>query len=83
MLALYLAAPSYGQREAANRVQHAEEGRRLALQLVDAMRCDRTALERELARLLVLGDFGAANTPSFSAPLPAQLLARPVPARQF
>lgn len=82
MLALYLAAPSYGQREAHARVMHAEEGRRLALQLVDGLQCERTALERELARMLSAADFGSANAPSYRAPTATELLARPVTPRR-
>lgn len=82
MLALYLAAPCYGQREASNRMLHAQEGQRLALQLVDAMRCERTALERELARMLSVADFGSANAPVYRAPTAAELLSRPVTPRR-
>jgi hypothetical protein len=82
MLALYLAAPSYGQREAHNRIEHAYEGRRLALQLADSLRAHTTALERELARMLAVADFGSANAPVYSAPTAAELLARPVTPRR-
>ena len=81
MLALYLAAPRYGQAEAANRVQHAEEGQRLQAALSAALRDKVTALERELARVVALGDFGAANAPSFEARTPTELLARPAALR--
>lgn len=74
MLALYLAAPRYGQAEAFNRIQHAEEGRRLADQLSDGLRHRLTALERELARILAQADFGSANSPSYHAHTAADIL---------
>jgi len=69
VLALYLAAPSYGQREAQARVMHAQEGQRLAQALAEATAQQLEAVRRELARVLSLGDFGAANAPSFPLPL--------------
>lgn len=77
MLALYLAAPRYGQREYAARAMHAEEGHRLAMQLADGLKRQTTALERELARMLAVADFGSANSPVYGAPTAAELLARP------
>lgn len=68
LLALYLAAPSYGHARAHNAIQHAQEGQRLSLALCEALRAEIAALRRELARVLALGDFGAANLPSFAPP---------------
>ncbi|MDN3544667.1 hypothetical protein QWZ02_09425 [Kinneretia asaccharophila] len=70
LLVLYLAAPSFGARSEAARVMHAQEGQRLAQALAEAHRREAEALRRELARVVALGDFGAANQPTVRA-LPA------------
>lgn len=69
LLALYLAAPGYGGADTFNKVLHAQEGARLALGLADSMKRETEALRRELARVVNLGDFGAANEPT-RVPLP-------------
>ncbi len=70
LLALFLAAPSYGHRCELARIEHAQEGARLAHALADAYRRELEALRREFARVVALGDFGAANQPTARA-LPA------------
>ncbi len=70
LVALYLAAPSYGARSEQARVLHAQDGARLAHALADAYRRELEALRREFARVVALGDFGAANQPTARA-LPA------------
>ncbi|MDN3923323.1 hypothetical protein [Roseateles violae] len=67
LMVLYLAAPSYGAAETHNRVQHAQEGQRLALALVDSLNRALDDLRREFGRVLAVGDFGAANAPSLDA----------------
>lgn len=74
LMALYLAAPRYGGREAAAHVLHAQEGQRLALALAESVRRELTSTRRELARVVSVGEFGSANSPSFSAQTPAELL---------
>ena len=65
-----MCSPSFGARAEAARVMHAEEGQRLALAQVEAYRRELDALRRELARVVSLGDFGAANQPTMRT-LPA------------
>lgn len=69
VMALYLAAPRYGGREACARVLHAEEAQRLSAALVDSLHRDNAALRRELARVVAAGDFGCANDVTLQ-PLP-------------
>jgi hypothetical protein len=64
LAALYLAAPSYGGVDTLNKVFHAEEGMRLQAALAHSLKRECDALRRELARVVAMGDFGAANDPA-------------------
>lgn len=66
LMALYLAAPRYGGREASQAVAHAQEGQRLAQSLADALKRENAQVRRELSRVLSLGEFGAANDPTLA-----------------
>ncbi len=63
LAALYLAAPRFGAVDAHNRVLEAQNRQMLHWQLADCLKRENAALRHELARLVRLGHFGAANEP--------------------
>ena len=67
LAALYLAGPRFGGAETYNKVLHAEYRESLHAALARSLRNEVESLRHELARVVSMADFGAANEPTLRA----------------